>query len=315
MGEKSDPCVVVAWRDRDLAGYAPLMKTVDSLGPFSVSALKFIGNNIGSPGDILYADILAEEPQKQITEAILSHVKSNWHVTKWDFGYLDPRSSTYAVARDLLGMPGDAARLLKHQYYISLWLPASWDAYLMTLSRKARKNFYRGWRGLGEIGELRIRVDKDSETVSRRVAELIQNHAMWWQGTSKEGWFGDESVHRFLIEGAGLLARLGQYLAFTMELDKTPIAWSVGPFDDQRYIEHLVSYDRTFASHSPGIILSILLMRNLLSTDIHQFELGPGFDRYKRSLGGKPTTYIHLQGYLGWLRHVVKFRKLLRSEA
>lgn len=156
---------------------------------------------------------------------------------------------------------------------------------------------------------MRTRMDRDPEKATRRVAELVGNHERWWTGTPREGWFGDENVRRFLISAAQLLAGQGQFIAFTLELDDTPIAWNVGAFDGHRYYEQMLSYDRNYGSFSPGMILSMSLVRRLLSTNSSCVELGPSFDQRKKRLGGRPTDYSRVEGYLGWVRRIARFRR------
>ncbi len=310
LGKQTCPRVIAAWSEGDLVGYAPFMETVDTLGPLSVSTLRFIGNNIGYPGDILYTDIVASEPKEPIVRAILSHVKETCKVAKWDFGYLHPRSSTGHIAKGLLGLGEVDAQFLHSQSYVTLELPPDWDIYMKSLSRNTRKAYRRRLQKLERLGDLRMCVDRDPKTTSQRVSELIRNHEKWWKGTPKEGWFGDVAVHQFLTQAAQLLARQGRYLAFTLELDGTPIGWNVGAFDRGRYFSQISSYNQVYASYSPGMILSFFLIRRLHSMNIHCVEFGPGFNQRKRSLGGQPKRFVQIQGYLGWLRRFARLRNL-----
>lgn len=304
--------MISAWDEGELVGYAPFMESRHSVGPLSLPTLRFIGNNVGQPGDILYADILAAEPQRVITRAILHHAKANRRTVRWDLGYLDPASPSFEAATSVLGLNEWAVRILPSQPYVRLQLPAAWDSYLQSLSSKTRKNFRRGLRSLEDAGQIRIRIDRESDAAASRVAELIQSHKQWWRETPKAGWFGDDATHRFLVSAAALLADEGQYLAFTMEVDRTPIAWSAGAFDGHRYFEQLVSYDRTYASSSPGMVLSILLVHDLISMGVGLVELGPGLDLRKQSLGGKPTAFVRTHGYIGWIRRIAGFHQMWR---
>ncbi|NIN68941.1 MAG: GNAT family N-acetyltransferase, partial [Anaerolineae bacterium] len=121
---------------------------------------------------------------------------------------------------------------------------------------------------------------------------------------------GDREVHRFLADAARLLAARGQYIAFTLELDGTPIAWNLGAFDGSRYFEQMLSFDRSYAPLSPGMVLSVSLMRELLKSGCRYVELGPGFGQRKQRLGGVPTDYSRVEGYLGWPRWIARFRRL-----
>lgn len=310
LGKVAEPRAITAWKGRSLIGYAPFMLTTDNFGPFSVATLKFIGNNTGLPGDVLYGDIVAPEPPEEVVRAILSHVRAKWELAKWDLGFLHPSSPTNRHAREILNLGEDDARFLQAQPYVRLDLPSDWDAYVRGLTRNTRQSFRRQVRKLEDLGSVQTRVDREPERVSLRVRELMGNHERYWKGTPKEGWFGDEEVHRFLASAAKLLAGRGQFIAFTLELDSTPIAWNVGAFDGSRYFEQMLSFDRSHAALSPGMVLSVSLIRQLLRAGGSCVELGPGFDQRKQRLGGVPTDYPRLEGYLGWARWIARFRRL-----
>lgn len=309
LGKSAKPRVITVWKGRNMVGYAPLMLTTDLLGPFSIETLRFIGNNAGEPGDILYADIVASSSREDVVRSILTHARTTWRVSKWDFGYLHPTSPTSDIARELLDLDEDDIRFTQSESYITLELPSDWDSYLMMLTRNTRQGFGRQMRKLENLGDVRLHVDEDPDAVAQRVRELIGNHDRWWRGTPKEGWFGDESVRSFLVSAAELLAGQGRFLAFTLEVNGVPIAWDVGAFDGERYFEQMLSYDQQYAAYSPGMILSMSFIRHLLSVDIHRVELGPGLDQRKRRLGGKPTKWQQIMGYIGWLRRIARFRR------
>ncbi|MFQ5911006.1 MAG: GNAT family N-acetyltransferase [Thermoplasmata archaeon] len=293
-----------------MVGYAPFMLTTDPLGPFSIRTLRFIGNNAGEPGDILYADVAASGSREEVVESLLTHARTSWRVSKWDLGYLHPTSPTNGITRQLLDLGDDDLRFMQSQSYVTLELPSDWDSYARTLTRNTRQSFSRQSRKLEKLGDVQLHVEEDSDAVAQRVRELIENHDRWWRGTSKEGWFGDESVHDFLVSAAELLASQGRFLAFALEVDGDPIAWDVGGFDGDRYFEQLLSYDQQYAAYSPGMILSISFIRHLLSVDVHRVELGPGLDQRKQRLGGRVTRYPQILGHVGWLRGMARFRRL-----
>ncbi|HLB67294.1 MAG TPA: GNAT family N-acetyltransferase [Thermoplasmata archaeon] len=311
LGASARLRILSARRDGQLVGYIPLMETPDSVGRLHVACLRFIGNNVGHPGDILYADIPAADPRREIVAAILRHARSKWRVPKWDLGYLDPRSPTCEIARDLLDVRDEDRRFLAAQPYVSLDLPGGWDAYLEALSARTRKNFRRSVAALSGMGELRLHVHRTPEEAARRVEELIRNHDRWWRGTSRANWFGDAAARAFLVAAARFLEARGEYLAFALELDGSPIAWSTGAFHDGRYYEQLVSFDRTHGIHSPGTTLSFYLIRYLSERGVRRIEMGPGLDQRKTTLGGRATPYPRIAGYPGWLRRIARVRRTI----
>ncbi len=307
-----DVCrVIVARRGGDLVGFGPFAIVDEPLGPLSVRTLRLIGNNVGSPGDVIYSDLAADAPRREIVRAILGRAL-RWRTQKWDFGYLPPSSETASVARIVAapsnnGVPDDT------RMYVGLPLPRTWEAFLEGLSGNVRRSFHRRFRRLGEKGRVDVRVARDPESARRAVREMIRNHRRWWDGTERSTWFGDAKVERFLDASAGFLAERGQYLAFTLELDGQPIAWNVGAWDGARYFEQHISFDRTYAECSPGVLLGTLIAKNLVELGATKLELGPGFDERKQGLGGIPSAYERLRLYRGWLSKAAAVRTSLRG--
>lgn len=305
-----DACrVIVAWdATGGLAGYAPLMRVRGRFGPLRIPTLRFIGNNIGYPGDVLYSEVFSTPQNGPAVQAILSHVASSWSVSKWELGYQSPSSRTWRAASHILGEGFVAAAPSSSVPFVSVRLPAEWDAYLASLTANTRSSYRRGLRHLESLGALRVVLERTPEGARRRVEELIRNHGRWLSGTDREGWFGGSDVRKFLVESAVLLARGGHFIASSLELDGLPIAWIVGPTWGRTSFEHLSSYDRTHSDDSPGLVLGVELMRELITKGVERVDLGPGATLFKTRLGGVATPYVPVVGYQGWTRRVAAAR-------
>lgn len=301
---------MTAWRGDRLVGYAPFMEVTNSPGPVSVPTIRFVGNNLTLPGDILFSDVAALEPRTEIVKAILGKLKELRFFQRWDFGFLPPWSPTSNLARALLNY---AERYSDEPAatYVTLALPSEWDEYLIQVGRKVRQNFHRALRGLQAHGEVRVAAESEPASVSRRVDQMIRNHDRWSKGTPREQehWFGDEHVRRFYLESARLLASHGRYLTFTLHLDDVPIAWITGVTDGSRYYAMMTSFDESFKSWSPGFVLFMEKMRLLIDRNFHNVELTTGFRYYKRALGGSPIVYARVTGYPRLPKWVLQFER------
>lgn len=316
LGPNNDCKIVVAWDGNgDLAAYAPFMRVHGRVGPMPVSTLRFIGNNIGYPGDILYADVFATGEGGAAVSAILRHVASTWSLGKWELGYLSPSSPTWRAASEILGDGLVATGTQASVPFVSVCLPSEWDSYFASLTANTRSSYRRGLRHLDAQGQLKVIVDRTPEGARRRMEELIANHTRWLAGTGKEGWFGDEAVRRFLISSAELLAREGHFVSSALEVSGTPIAWIVGPAYGRTCFEQKSSYDRTHSEDSPGLVLGVELIRELISRGFQRVELGPGSTLYKKRLGGVEEPYMRALGYQGWARRAAWVHGAIRRTA
>lgn len=314
LGQDARPAVLTAWRREELVGYAPFMVTKDRAGPLRLETLRFLGNNEGYPGDILYADVVvAADGGAQIADRLVREARTAVGASRWDLGYLDPRSPTVPPTREVLGITPRNRAFLPPKPYVSLGLPAAWEEYLSSLSGSTRQNYRRRLRKLRKKGEVTVGVESNPAGAVTGVRGLIANHLSHWEDTPKEGWFGGPDVHGFLEAAARLLAAQESYLAFSLELDGVPIAWNVGAYAHGRYFEQYISFDPNHARCSPGTVLSILVAEELIRRGATRIEYGPGFDARKRDLGGLPREFCRMKGYPGWLRHVVTLTRWVRK--
>ncbi|MFQ5910603.1 MAG: GNAT family N-acetyltransferase, partial [Thermoplasmata archaeon] len=197
--------------------------------------------------------------------------------------------------------------------YISLNLLSDGETYLSGLSRNTRQQYRRHLRRLGDQGDVRTSVETEPDGVEKRLQEAMVNHDTWWGEGPRADWFGREATRRFTIDGARLLAKRGQYLAYTLDLDKTPIAWNFGAFDGRRYFEHLLSHNPEYRAHSPGATLTLSLIQELIERGASRVEFGPGDHQRKRSAGGMARQHVRFVWYRGWLRSAARLRGALRG--
>lgn len=316
LGRLSQPRVMTAWSGDRLVGYAPFMEVTGSHEFVDIPTIRFVGNNLLIPGDILFVDVAAVEPRTDIVRTILERLRDARFFQRWDFGFLPPWSPTSNLA---LAMLSHAGRYTDEPQatYMAVDLPRTWEDYLVQVGRKARQNYGRALRGLQAGGEVRAVAETEPASVVRRVEQMIRNHDRWAKGTprEREHWFGDARVRRYYTEAARLLASHGRYVAFTLQLDNTPIAWITGISDGSRYYAMMTSYDESFKENSPGFVLFMEKMRLLIERKVHHVELTTGARYYKRALGGQPTSYPRVWGYPrlpGWALQLQRARSFLR---
>lgn len=308
LGRGTMPRVLTAWQGDQLVGYAPFMETKDRFGPVSVRALKFIGNNTGYPGDILYADVMACRNHPEAVPAILAHARSEWKVPKWDFGFLASSSPTLRIMADTLTLSEDELASLPSQPFVYIQLPDSWEGFLSAHPR-AKENFRHNSRKLEKVGDLQISAEVRPGEVARQTAAMLEDHARWWGTSFKGDWFGNDAVQGFLVEAAELLASWGRYIIFTLKLDGQPISWTTGAVDGYRYTGYQRTYNRAYASCSPGSLLDLFVVKNLLSRGVSRIDVGPGLGPHKKALGARSSSYVQLLGYRGWHRHAARIAR------
>lgn len=299
LAPDADVRVVTAWRGDRWVGFAPFMVVPERFGPLRGSSLRFVGNNVGAPGDLTYLEAWSLGRDPVIADRLLARVSARPRASVWDLGFVPPESPTAQAIRRRLGGGRDASGAEATKPFPSMDLPGAWPEYLAHLSAQSRQKFNKNRRRLEASGSIRLRTERAGEGCARVVESMIANHERWSAGTPREGWFGDRRVKDFLVAAARRLGDRGEYLAVSLELDGRPIAWHAGALSGRTHYSELISYDWSMSERSPGTVMSLQMIEPLIGLGVRRFHLGPGMDQRKTILGGVPVEYPRMRGYRG----------------
>ncbi len=183
-----------------------------------------------------------------------------------------------------------------------LRLPATWDAYLATLSPTRRQTVRRKERSLSRLHRVAL-TDYTEERFDEGWSHLVRLHEERWQGEGG-GAFRDQMAVALQRAFAREMARQGNLWLVTLDLDGIPAAaWYGFAAGDTVYF-----YQSGRASKCEGESVGLVLMGSMIRRAIEQGYTWFDF------LRGEDTYKTHWTGTLRRTGEIVVFRSGWRGQ-
>ncbi len=163
------------------------------------------------------------------------------------------------------------------QERLTIAFPAKADDYWQKFSSKTRSTFRRKQKKIGATRLVRI-------TEPGQVAEFLEAAHVVSQRTWQSAQLGlrihDNDVEAQLFTFLAMQHALRSYLLY---VDEKPVAFLIGTQFHGHFSYEEVGYDRDFADRSPGLVLLLHVLDDLLKdSPPHRFDFGGGEADYKR---------------------------------
>lgn len=172
-------------------------------------------------------------------------------------------------------------------------LPATWDDYLNTLSKKDRHELRRKLRRLESGGgNVEVRVITEAEEACARLDTLfnlmrISNH-------HKEEFLARPGMEAFFREMTAVMASEGMLRFYFLTFDGEAVA-SVLNFDvGGRLFMYNSGYDPQYAHYAVGLMSKTLLIRDAIESGRTCVDFMRGDESYKYDLGGRNQQVYRL---------------------
>jgi CelD/BcsL family acetyltransferase involved in cellulose biosynthesis len=285
---KDRPLHLVAFRQSgELVGLAPLMRSVED----GHRCVCFIGGLDVSD----YFDILVRQGQETDTfSAFLDHVDalSDWDVV--DLHSVCAGSPTLTLLPDLARARGYTVSIKQEEVCPIIPLPATWDEYVDSLSKKDRHELRRKLRRLATEaeGQWSWRTVRDAAELPGALTDFFELHAK--SGPGKAG-FWDESRRAFFeINAAAMLAAGWLHLSF-LELNGSRAA-TIYAYDYGDTMELYNSgYDPAHSYFSVGVLLVALGVQEAIAAGKRRFDFLRGSEPYKYTFGAVDTAVFNVE--------------------
>ena len=169
-------------------------------------------------------------------------------------------------------------------------LPADWEAYLASLSKKDRHELRRKLRR-AEGGKPRIEVARSPAAVAALVDSFVALHRKSKVGKAR---FMDEAMERFFREVAAALAAAGWAALWLLWLEDRPAAalfcleygGTVGLYNS--------GFDPEARALSPGVVLIARTIEDALRRGFRRYDFLRGDDPYKYGFGAVATDVLRI---------------------
>lgn len=279
-----DTPATIGIRDGDLlVGLAPLMRPAADR-----ASLHFAGGE--EIADFL--DMFALPGREPEVAAAVFDVLADERWSEIDLRNL--RTDALALSHFAPEAERRGCRVSVEQEDVSPWLrlPASWDAYLESLSKKDRHELRRKLRRLHAAGTVRSFVADDPATRAHDVAEFVR--LMRLSAESKAAfltsemtdWF-DAIVSRF--------APTGELKLYFLELDGIRIATTICFVHNNRTLLYNSGYDPEHARLSAGLALKAYCIEDAIASGHEVFDFLQGNESYKYDLGAVDAPIYRLR--------------------
>jgi CelD/BcsL family acetyltransferase involved in cellulose biosynthesis len=275
FGSGHEPFIHSVQEDGKTIGIAPLMKTTG------------IVSFLGSTDVCDYQDfVTVPGKEKKFFTALLDELKKQG-VRSLNLAHVRPDSAVLNFLAPIAQEKGHSVETTPEDISFEMELPATFDAYLESLTTKQRHEVRRKLRRLTEEGNIAYRfIDKEPElskaleTFFRMFVESRQDKAAFLTDTMRTYFKALTTA----LADAGLL-RLG-----VLELDGKPVA-EILCFEYQGCMYLYNSgYDPQYIGLSAGLLSKVLAIKDSIDKGIKKFDFLKGPEPYKAHLGGKEVA-------------------------
>jgi CelD/BcsL family acetyltransferase involved in cellulose biosynthesis len=225
-----------------------------------------------------YLDLIARDGRETAAWAALLHARAG-SAAAWTLHAVPAASPTVTALPALAAAAGARAEVVVEERCPVRALPATWEAYLASLSGKHRHELTRKMRRLErEAPDARVTVAAGAADVARRLDAFVDLHRRSRVGKAK---FMDERMEGFFRRVLAAFAAAGAARLWFLDTDAGPIASFVTLEWDGTVGLYNSGFHPDRASLAPGLVLLAHLVRDAIERGRARFDFLRGEERYK----------------------------------
>ncbi len=221
--------------------------------------------------------------EKDFFDVLLEDLKKD-SIKALDLKHVRPDSTVLTALAPLAESRRLKVETVKDNVSYEMDLPASFDAYLESLSTKQRHEVRRKLRRLNEEGSIEYRSINDGPALNAAMDTFFK---MFVESRQDKADFMTEKMKSFFRSLADTMAQLGTLKLGVLELDGKPLA-EIMCFDFNSCIYLYNSgYDPAYVSLSAGLLSKVLAIKDSIEKGKKRFDFLKGAETYKSHLGGR----------------------------
>ncbi len=174
-------------------------------------------------------------------------------------------------------------------------LPASWDAYLASLSKDHRKRVRRSSRGILATDRVTVHSVERLEELAEAQDVLIDLHQRRRQSLGEPGCFASSRFRGFHLNVMGDLLRNGQLRLQWLALDGRPLAAEYALAGDGVIYAYQSGVDPDALDHSPGRLSHVVMLRRAIEQGYRALDFLRGDEPYKPHWRAEPRPSIEVR--------------------
>jgi CelD/BcsL family acetyltransferase involved in cellulose biosynthesis len=204
---------------------------------------------------------------------------------------LPESSTTLAHLPPLAQEKGYSVEIIREDVAPGLELPATWEQYLATLSKKDRHELRRKLRRLESHEDWRWYCISDEEGVAARLDDFLT--LLRLSDPEKSEYMTGER-EQFFRRITRRTAQLGVIRLFFLELEGSPAAASLCFDYGPSRLLYNSGYNPECSYYSVGLLLNALCLRDAIDQGMGYFDFLRGPEPYKYHLGGQDHTLYQM---------------------
>jgi len=304
--------VISVWDGEELVAIAPLIRRRPILGRlFPFRSLGFMGaGGVGSE----YLDVIVTRArEEEAVAALVGRLREERLVL--ELNYVRPTAS---IPRLVSSLRGRGWRFVAEQTAISPFIDLSghtWESYLGSLGSEHRYQFRRKLRNLErrfQVELVRVHDDRDRGAALKVLVDL---HQLRWAGRGGSNALHAPPLLAFHEEFSRHALERGWLRLYLLRLDGLPAAALYGFRYRDTFLFYQSGFDPTYSSHSVGMVLMGLAIREALQEGASEFDLLRGEEAYKAHWARGSRRMLRWEIYPpGWRGSLCReLRRLRRS--
>ena len=280
---------LVAVRDGGrLSGIAPLYLTTPDDGP---SDLSIVGCRDVSD----YLDLIAASGQEEKFYGALLDWLGSDESPAWDLADLcniPAASPTHSLLAEMAAGRGYKVHIEVEDICPIIPLPAAWDEYLSSLSKKQRHEIRRKIRRAEGSGQINWYIVNEEHDLAAEMDAFIELHQ---KSTVDKDEFMDVPMKGFFHAAAQVLHQAGWLQLAFMEVNGEKAAAMLNFDYRDSILVYNSGYDpQKYAWLSPGIVLLSYCIQWAIELGRAKFDFLRGDEKYKFRFGAQPTKVYRL---------------------
>lgn len=232
---------------------------IQAVAPFMIESgrflrqLKFIGSGLTDYHDVIF------DPERGsgAAERFLETVHQERRIDLVNLEQISQNSPLCALLREKRSY---RSRAMSDCLSLLLDFP-DWEAYEGRLSKKFRKYCRYSLRRLEREGRVEFRRFGSGEISSDQTRAVFEMVGENYRGTGRFDKLNLKPMRSFI---SGMIKNIPQTTLFTLRLDDTLLAYSLGFFQNGIYYHWNSAFDHRYSQNSPGVLLLYGLIRQLI---------------------------------------------------
>ncbi len=284
FGRAGDLRLYVVEEAGEIIGIAPLCLRRRLRG-WKLPHLAFIAHKRSD-----YLDFLVQAGKEAaFFAALFTHLRSQ---TRPDWRLVDlrdvPETSTNLEPLLHGGLHASFALALQQaEACVSVPLLPTWEAYLASLGKNARRNVGRYRRQLADDYEVEWRIPNSEQELQQALEDFVTVYRERWRSTHGKTLFDSSATLAFERDICRLGASAGWYRLYMLYANAVPVAGYLGYVCNGKYYAGLLAYSPAFNRYSVGSTVIGLAIEDCIGHQWSEVDMMRGDEAFKYQWNGR----------------------------